>query len=187
MALLLRIELGIQAIQQCGGHALHAPQLRAPGRLGGMGDEHRLDAEAAEQLQHLVERQTLCLDLRQRVLDAARLRLAAVGEEVLAATADAMRLLGKIHRLEPRGEGAHQVARQCRWPARDPRLQRQCALALVVTPLDGGAAVAFHQRVQFLAALFTQHFADHHAQLVHVLAQGQMLGRELDLMAVHGA
>jgi hypothetical protein len=51
----------------------------------------------------------------------------------------------------------------------------------------GGATVALDQRVQLLAALLAQHFTDHHAQLMHVLAQGQVLGRKLDLMAVHGA
>jgi hypothetical protein len=47
-------------------------------------------------------------------------------------------------------------------------------------------ATALHQRVQLLPALFAQHFADQCAELMHVLAQREVLGWKLDLMAVHG-
>ncbi len=152
-----------------------------------MRNEHRLDGEAAQQLQHLVQRKSLGLDLRQRILDAAWLRLAAIGQEVLAAAADTMRLLGQIHRLEPGGEGPHQIARQRRRSARDTGLQGQRVLAFVVTPLDGGAAVASTRSYRASPPCSRSIRADHRAQLMHVLAQREMLGRKLDLMAVHGA
>ena len=54
------------------------------------------------------------LELGERRLDAARLRALAGFDEIAAAAADAMHLLGEVDRAEPHGEGARQVARHLR-------------------------------------------------------------------------
>ena len=54
------------------------------------------------------------LERGERGLDAARLRALAGFEEIAAAAADAMHLLGEIHRAEPHGEGAREIARHLR-------------------------------------------------------------------------
>ena len=84
-----------------------------------------------QQLEHLGELQPARLELGQRGLDAAGLRAIAGLEEVAAAPADAMHLLGEIDRAEPHGEGARQVAGHLRRAA--AQLYRQ---------LGGGFLVA---------------------------------------------
>ena len=50
----------------------------------------------------------------ERRFDAARLRALAGFEEIAAAAADAMHLLGEVDRAEPHGEGAREIARHLR-------------------------------------------------------------------------
>ncbi len=110
----LRRQRGIEAVEQQLGDALVLAQHRAACALGGMRGEHRLDADLLQQLEHLVEREAAALELGERGLDSARLRALAGLEEIAAAAADAMHLLGEIDRAEPHGEGARQVARHLR-------------------------------------------------------------------------
>ena len=114
LAQLLRRERGIEAVEQQLGDALVLAQHRASRALGGMRREDRLDADLLQQLEHLVEREPAALELGQRGLDAPGLRTIAGLEEIAAAPPDAMHLLGQIHRAEPHGEGARQVARHLR-------------------------------------------------------------------------
>jgi hypothetical protein len=109
LAKLLRCERGIQAIEQQFGDALVLAQHGPTRTLRGMRGEHRLDAYLVEQLQHLRQRVAAILELGERRLDAARLRAFAGFEEVAAAAADAVHLLGEIDRAEPHGERAGQV------------------------------------------------------------------------------
>ena len=110
LAQLLRRQRGVQPIEQQLGDALVLAQHGPARALGGMRGEHRLDADLLQQLEHLVEREAAVLELGERGLDAARLRALAGFDEIAAAPADAMHLLGEIHRAEPHGEGARQVA-----------------------------------------------------------------------------
>ena len=117
LAQLLRRQRGIQAVEQQLGDALVLAQHGAAGALGGMRGEHRLDADLLQQLEHLGQREAAVLELGERRLDAARLGAFAGFEEVAAAAADAVHLLGEIDRAEPHGEGARKIARHLRRPA----------------------------------------------------------------------
>ena len=57
------------------------------------------------------------LELRERRLHAARLRAFAGFDEIAAAAADTMHLLGQVDGAEPHGEGARQIARHLRGAA----------------------------------------------------------------------
>jgi hypothetical protein len=185
-AMLVRIELRIQAVEEDPCHALLAPQLRPARGFRRMGDEHGLDAQRREQVQHLVEAEPFGTQLRQRVLDAAGLRAAAVGEEVFAAAAYAMHPLGQVDRLEPRGKRPDQVARDLRRAACDAQRELPAASRVAVPPGEGRLTVAFDQIEQRVATLLAQRLPDQHAELVDVLAQREVLGGELDLVAMHG-
>ena len=67
-----------------------------------------------QQLEHFLEVEPARLELGERGLDAARLRALAGFEEVAAAAADAVHLLGEVDRAEPHRERAREVARDLR-------------------------------------------------------------------------
>jgi hypothetical protein len=150
-----------------------------------MGHQHRLDRQRAKQRQHFVQGQSLRLDLGQGILDPAGLRTAAVGKEVLPAPADAMHFFREVYRLEPGRECTDEITRHRRWTT-GHALRQAFGNSLDIAPQDGFAPIAFDQRVQLVAPLLPQHLAHQHAQLVYVFTQGQVLGRELDLVSVHG-
>ena len=120
---------------------------------------------------------------------AARLRALAVLQEVLAAAADAMHLLGEVDHLEP--------GRRRRAPGRAPAVGgRPCTRA---HELGAGARrrprgarwratrSCSTRSSSSGAALLPQDLADERAERVHVLAQRFVLRREMDLAADHGA
>jgi hypothetical protein len=81
-------------------------------------------------------------------------------------------------------ECPHQLARQPRRPvAHLARVRR--ARPSPVTSADGGDAVALDQPEQLLALLLAQDLAHERPERVHVIAQRLMLGREMDVAAVH--
>ena len=132
-----------------------------------------------------VSRQARALSARDRILDAAGLRALAVLEEIVAAAADAVHLLGEIDHLEPAGKGAHQVARQRRRPAAHPGGERGARRASPPRPRMAATRSLLDQLEQLLAALLAQDLAHQRAERVHVIAQRLVLGREMDVAAVH--
>jgi hypothetical protein len=182
---LLRLELRVQPVEQDAGHALLAAQLRAARGFGGVRDEDRFESQRRQQVEHLVERHALRAQLRQRILDAARLRPPAVGDEVFPAPSHAVDPLRDVHGLEPCREGAHEVPRLRRWPSGNAHCELVGAGLRAFPPGDGLQAVVLDQIEQRLSTLLAQHLPEHHAELVHVLAQGEMLGGEFDLVAMH--
>ncbi len=91
----------VEPVEQQLRDPLLLAQQRASDRLGGVRCEHRLDAQAPEQLQHLSKTQPPGLERCERVRDSAGLGPLTVVDEVLSAAPDAMHFLGQIHRLEP--------------------------------------------------------------------------------------
>src|SRR6185437_15929726 len=87
-ATIVRRERRIQPIEKELRDVLLLAQDRAAGALRGVRSEHGLDAQAADERQHVIERQTLFLQMRERRLHAARLRTFAVLHEVLAPPTD---------------------------------------------------------------------------------------------------
>src|SRR5688572_22560140 len=106
----LRRERGIEAVEQELGDALILAQHRAPRAFGGVRREHGLDADTLQILQQLLERDAAGLHVRERRFDTARLRARAGLEKVATPTADAMYLLGEVHRTEPHRECAREIA-----------------------------------------------------------------------------
>jgi hypothetical protein len=104
-------------VEQQPGDALVLAQHGAARALGGMRGEHGLDADASQQLEHFLEREAAGLERRERGLDASGLGALAGLDEVAAAPADAMHLLGEVHGAKPHGKGARQVARDLGCPA----------------------------------------------------------------------
>jgi hypothetical protein len=128
---LLGRERGIEAIEQQLGDALILPQHGSPRAFGGMGREHRLDADPAEQLEHLLEREAPGFQLPEGSFHTTGLRTLAGFDEVAAAAADAMHLLGEVDHAKPGGERPCQIASHLR---RAP--------AKLDTELGGGFLVA---------------------------------------------
>src|SRR6185437_13319734 len=125
------------------------------------------------------------LQAAERILDSARLRAVIVGEEVLAASAHAMRLLCQVHGFEPRGEGAHQIPSLLgRTPAHTGREQSRGGL-IAFAPADRKKPVLLHGRKERRAALLAQHLSDQLAERVHILAERLVLRREMDFSAFH--
>ena len=186
MLRLVRREARVEPLEQALRDALLLAQQRAAARLGGVRGEHRLDGQAADELEHLGGAQAPRLECRDRVLDAAGLRPLAVLEEVVAAAADAMHLLGEVDRLEPGREGAHQVAGQRRRPVAHQRGQLRAraghrrrgariAATRSASTSSNSASPPCSRRIS----------PDQRAQGVHVIAQRLVLGREVDVAAVH--
>ena len=111
----------------------------------GMRHEDRLDAQRAEQFEHLLQLQPARLEGRDGVLDAAGLRPLAVLQEILASPADAVDLLRQIDRLEPGGERADQVARQRGRTAAHRVAELRLPARLAIAALDRGDAVVLDQ------------------------------------------
>ena len=126
IARLLRRQHRIEPVEQMLRHPLLLAQQRAAGRLHGVSGEHRLDAQAAEQRQNLLEAPGHGpAGVAMRIFHARRLRAAAVLAEIVPAAADAVDFLREVHSLEPHGEGTDQVARERRRPVahRDVELE----------------------------------------------------------------
>ncbi len=147
--------------------------------------KHRLDGERADELEHLGGAEARALERGERVLHAARLRLFAVLEEVFAAPADAVDALREVHRLKPGGEGAHHIARRGRRAPAHPRGELGARLPLAGARPDRGAPVALDELEERVAPLLAQDLPDQRAEGVHVRAQRLVLGREMDVVAVH--
>ena len=185
-AALVRRQRRVEPVEQQARDALLLAQDRAARRLVRVRGEDRLDAQALQQRQHLLERQAGLLELVDGVFHAARLGLGAVAEEILAAPADAVHLLGDVDRLEPHRERALEVARHGRGTTLDARRELGAGGLVAVAAADREGPVVLDEVEQRLAALLAQHLADQPAEQVHVLAQRGVLGRELDVVAVHG-
>ena len=167
------------------GDPLLFAQQGAAGRFRRVRREHRLDAQAGEQLENLAQSEARALQGGERVLDTSRLRPLTFPQEILAAAAHAMHLLREVDRLEPGGEGPHEIARQCRRTVTDARAELGARLLVAFAAANGGHAVELDQLEQLLAALLAQYLADQRAQRVDVVAQSRMLGGELDVAAIH--
>ncbi len=171
----------VQPVDQAGDHQLLLFQQRAPHRFGGMRGEHRLDVDARQPLREFVDAHALRLQPQQHVLQAFRLRLAAVGALVVAAATDAMHALGDVDHLEVRAERADQAFGMRGFQAGQQsrqRLRRRVALAA----RDGGGAHAFDFIQERGRDLLGQHVADQRAQPAHVFTKRYIGGSELETM-----
>ncbi len=174
---------GIEPVEQPLGDVLLLSQDRPPRRLGGMRGEYRLDAHRSDQRERPLERETLALEARDAFGYAAGLQRARV-VEVLAAAAHAVNFLGRVHREKPCGEGPCQVGGGRGLAARGPPLQI-AVLRDTLAPRDRGPPIPFHEREELVAPLVAQDLADETPQRVHIVAQPQILRRELNAFAVH--
>jgi hypothetical protein len=170
IALLVGRDRRIEPRQQPLRDALLLAQQRAAVGIGGMRGEHRVDRQRAEELEHLGKRPALALQGADRILDSARLGALTVLEEVVAAAADAMHPLGEIDRLEPGGEGAHQVTRQRRRAVAHAGGELDAGIALPAATADRGYAVQLHELIELRAALLAQDFPDQPTEGMHVVA-----------------
>src|SRR6516225_994887 len=183
-ARLIRREARVEQLEQPLRNALLLAQQRATVRLGGVRRQHRLDRERADELEHLLAAQPLGLECGERILDATGLRTLAVLEEIVAAAADAVHLLGEVHDLKPGGEGTHQVARQRGRAVPYAGRELRARLARARAATDRGDAVELDQLEQLLTALLAQNVADQRTEHMHVIAQRLVLGRKVDVAAI---
>ena len=179
-----RRERRIQAVEQILGDALLLAQDRAARRFGWMRREHRLDAHGGDEVHDLPERQAVAPQAGDAISDAAGLARSGV-VEVLAATPDAMDLLGRIDGLEPDRKSPDQVGRGAGRSAGDAPLEIDGRGVAALAPFDRGPAVTLDEQEEFLAALLAQHLADRVAEGVHVFAQRAVLDRELNALSKH--
>ncbi len=63
----------------------------------------------------------------------------------------------------------------------------RAAWLVPVAAADRGVAVELHQLEELLPALLAQDLPDQRAERMHVLAQGLVLRRKMDVAAAHGA
>ena len=182
---LVRCQGRIESIEQQPRHALLLAQDRPSRRLVWVRGKHGLDAQPVQQRQHVFQRQPGGLEPVDRVLDTAWLGLGAVAEEVLATSPDAVHLLSDVDGLEPHRKCALEVARDRGGTALHPRRELDTGRRVAVATPDRKGAIVLHQVEQRLPTLFTQHLADQPTEQVDVLAQGRMLRRKLDIVAVH--
>ena len=183
----LRRQQWIAALQQPIGDALLAAQSGAPCRFGGMRHQHRFDAQLSQQIQHVAERQALGLERGQRIDHAVRLRPLGVGEEILATSANAMHLLRHVGELKVRRKGAQQIARQLRATTLNTRAQFNRHVGTAHAATDRRLPVPLGELVELFAPLLAQYAADDFAERMDVLAQRAVVGREMAVVAVHGA
>src|ERR1700730_6154618 len=130
-------------------------------------------------------RRTWVLSAAIAYLPAAGCRPLSVLEQVLAAAPDAVHPFRQVDALEPGGEGAHHVARQRRRAVAHAGRELGARLGLAAAAADGGEAVQLHQLEQLLATLLAQNLAHERAERTHILAQRLVLGRKVDVVAVH--
>ena len=155
-------------------------------RFGGMRGEHRLDAHGCDQLQRLrpASRPSRCRRAMQSAMPPGCGTLESL--RYCAAAAHAMRLLGRIHRLEPDRERACKIGGRRRRPA----------LRCVPATPSASAASPSRRRIaasrspstssqELLAPLVAQRLADQFAERMHILAQGRVLDRKLNALAIH--
>ena len=160
-------------------------QQRPAAGFGRMRREHRLDGQTADELEDLRRGEALALQRGDRILHAAGLGPLTVLEQILAAAPDAVDPFRQIDALEPGGEGAHHFARQRRRALAYTSRELGVRFARAGAAADGGDAVQLHQLEQLLPALLAQDFAHERAERMHVLAQRLVLGRKVDVAAVH--
>ena len=160
-------------------------QQRPAAGFGRMRREHRLDGQTADELEDLRRGEALALQRGDRILHAAGLGPLTVLEQIFAAAPDAVDPFRQIDALEPGGEGAHHFARQRRRALAYTSRELGARLARAGAAADGGDAVQLHQLEQLLPALLAQDFAHERAERMHVLAQRLVLGRKVDVAAVH--
>ena len=182
---LVRRQRRVEPFQQPVGDPLLLAQQRPAAGLGRVRGEHRLDRQRAHELERLGGREPTGLQLRDRSLDAPRLRLRAA-VQILAAAADPVHPLREVHGHEPGGEGAQQLARERRRPIAHAGGELAPRLALAGPGADGRGAIELDQLEQLLTALLEQDLAHQRAERVHILAQRLVLGRKVDVGAVHG-
>src|SRR5690606_38627142 len=158
---------------------------RSARRLRRMRRKNRLDPHLEQQLPHVLEAESMRLELLDRLDQPARLFEPLV--QVLPAPADAMHLFGSVDHLEPNRESPYQIARLGRRGVADALCQQLGAMRVSLSPRDRRSAIRFHRREQRLAPLLANHLADEHTEHVHVLAQLGVLRREADISAGHGS
>ena len=166
-------------------HALLLPQQRAPGRFGRMRREYRLDAQAPEQRDDLLERDTVPLQPVKAVVQAPGLR-SRVRIDVLPPAPDAVHLFGHVHDLEPGRKGADQLEGFRRWTTLRTHDQGHTVFGVAFATTDRRLAIAFHRIEYGSAALVPQHLADEVPERVHVVTQRGVLGRKEYALAWHG-
>ena len=125
-------------------HALLLSQQRAPRRFGRMRREHRLDAQAPEQRDDLLERDTVLLQPVKAVVQAAGLR-SRVRIDVLPPAPDAVHLFGHVHDLEPGRKGADQLEGFRRWTTLRAHDQGHTVFGVAFATTDRRLAIAFHR------------------------------------------
>jgi hypothetical protein len=96
-----------------------------------------------------------------------------------------MDLLGQIDRLKPGGEGALEVACQRGFAPSYSLLEFSRSRRVTTATRDGERAIALDQCKKLFAPLIAQNFANQRAEHMHIVAQRGVLGRKLDLGAIH--
>ena len=134
-AALDRRQRRIEPAHQQARDALLLAQQGAARRLGRVRRKHRLDAEAPEQLDHLLEAVTDRAQPLEALGQAAGLLGTAV-VQVLAPAAHAVHLLRHVDHLEPGGERADQFGGLLRRPAVGPHDQLHGRFRVAVATAD---------------------------------------------------
>ena len=184
----------IEAVEQILGDPLLLAQNGAARRFGGMGGEHRLDAEGGDQFERPLERQPVAFEPRDAVGDAARLGVGRI-VQILPATADAVHLFCGIDHLEPDRKCPREIGCGCGRSIEGAPLQtaegapRSARIAgrLRLARLECSAPITLDQFEKILATLIAQHLADELSKFMDVLPQARVLGGEPNALPVHNA
>ena len=178
---LLRRALRVEAVDQRAHDRLLLFQQRSAHRLGRVRGEYRLDPQPVEPAHQFIGAHAGGLQSAQHVEQRFRLRRAALAL-VVAAAADAVHPLGRVHRLEISGERARQrfgVA-GVETGQRGGQVVHRGAFAAAA---DRRGAHLFDPLEERRAALLGQHPPDHRAEPADVLAQRAVGRQELGFAA----
>jgi hypothetical protein len=144
------------------------------------------DVQRSEQLNQLIERESLSFESTDRIVHTTRLRTLRIILEIRATPTDTMNLLGEIDGLKPTREGSLEIPSERGCAAGDARFEFGIGRHVTATSRDGERAVALNGLEKLDPTLIAQHLTDQCSEHVDIVTQRRVLGRELDVDAAHG-
>jgi len=96
-----------------------------------------------------------------------------------------MHLFGEIDRLKPSRKRTLEIASERRFTPGHTLLEFGRCACIAIASCNRQTSIAFDDLKEFVAALIAKYLAHQRPEHMHVIAQRCMLGRKLDLGAIH--